>query len=104
MLTQTRFASSGVTGLSKLIVRLRLAADTVRHRLYLLRFSWRHKVLHGFLGSDSQHFPSLAKPVLREMTFSRPRARSTVLSEIPLAFAFSSMRGAATSPSPTAPL
>ncbi len=32
MLTQMRFASSGVTGLSKLIVDLRLAADTVRHR------------------------------------------------------------------------
>ena len=49
MLTQTRFASSGVTGLSKLIVGLRLAADTVRHRLYLLRFSWRateHRKIH----------------------------------------------------------
>src|SRR5258708_39628929 len=31
MLTQTLFASSGVTGLSKLIVRLRITADTVRH-------------------------------------------------------------------------
>jgi hypothetical protein len=31
MLTHTRFASSGVTGLSKLIVGLRLAADTARH-------------------------------------------------------------------------
>jgi hypothetical protein len=30
MLTQTLFASSGVTGLSKLIVRLRITADTVR--------------------------------------------------------------------------
>jgi hypothetical protein len=38
MLTQTRFASSGVTGLSKLIVGLRLAADTVRHYLYLLTY------------------------------------------------------------------
>ena len=98
MLTQTRFASSGVTGLSKLIVGLRLAADTVRHRLYLLRFSWRHKVVHGVLGSDSQHFPSLAKPVRREMTLSRARAPSSVLADIPLAFAFSSKRTAATAP------
>src|SRR5258708_1816455 len=99
MLTQTRFASSGVTGLSKLIVRLRLAADTVRHRLYLLRFSWRHKVVHGALGSDSQHFPSFAKPLRREMTLIRARARSSVLVDIPLAFALSSKRAAATSPS-----
>src|SRR2546427_12246352 len=99
MLTQTLFASSGVTGLSKLIAGLRLAADTVRHRLYLLRFSWRHKVVHGVLGNDSQHFPSLAKPVRREMTFSRARARSSVLGDMPLAFAFSSRRAAATSPS-----
>ena len=99
MLPQTRSASSGVTGLSKLIVGLRLAADTVRHRLYLLRFSWRHKVVHGVLGTDSQHFPSLAKPVRREMTFSRARARSSVLSDMPLALARSSSRAAATSPS-----
>jgi hypothetical protein len=85
--------------LSKLIVGLRLAADTVRRRPYLLRFSWRHKVVHGALGSDSQHFPSLANPVRRGMTFSRARARSSVLSDMPLAFAFSSRRVAATSPS-----
>ncbi|HEX9587881.1 MAG TPA: hypothetical protein VGA15_09060, partial [Bradyrhizobium sp.] len=51
------------------------------------------------LGSDSQHFPSLAKPVRREMTFSPARARSSVLIDMPLAFAFSSRSVAATSPS-----
>jgi hypothetical protein len=53
----------------------------------------------GTVGSDSQHFPSLAKPVRREMTFSRARARSSVLSDMPLAFALSSRWVAATSPS-----
>src|SRR6266566_1286618 len=99
MLIQTRFASSGVTGLSKLIGGLRLAADTVRHAYHCSRFVGILEVVHGVLGSDSQHFPPLAKPVRREMTFSRARARSSVLSDMSLAFAFSSRRVAATSPS-----
>src|SRR5215470_3870939 len=79
MLTQTLLASSGATGFSKLITGLRLAADTVRHCLYLLRFSWRHEVVHDVVGSDSQDFPDLAKPVRRHVTLSRARARSSVL-------------------------
>jgi integrase len=64
MLTQIFFAASGVTGLRNLIVALRLA-PTRCDTAYFLRFSWRHKRVHGALGSDNQHFFSAVKKKLR---------------------------------------
>src|SRR5215475_1214436 len=43
MLTQTLFASCGVTGFSRLITGLRLAADTARHACLSSAILWRHE-------------------------------------------------------------
>src|SRR5258708_35553 len=79
-------------------MRLQLIATRCNAHVSLLHFLASYAPPLGAIGSEHQHFPSLAKPVRREMTLNRARALSSVLADIPLAFAFSSKRTA------TAPL